>query len=190
MTGLNVWTSCKWRVKVQSWQFIGCQYCPTCKLMLPDQSLTSPHSRFNNSEKPDTSSSVNTEVTDDKPVFYKYITPQTIAICCFYFWGNLWSSACTEECIGGIFCKLVILECRTMFTNAYRQVFFRIIHSLGIIDWCFHGNFHQNVISQEYDNILPRHHKVSQRLWIFETLPHQADKRKDAIMDYNPVIRN
>lgn len=126
----------------QQWCAIPLQFCPICKMILPDWSPASPSSWFTKAEKQGPRSSLNAEVTDNKPVFDKNITPQTIAIRRFYFWGNLWSSACAEECIGRIVCKLVIPECWTMFTNALPQVFFRIIHFMRINHWSFHGNFH------------------------------------------------
>jgi len=41
-----------------------------------------------NQKKENTCLLVNAEAIDDKPVFYEYITPQAIALCYFYFFGN------------------------------------------------------------------------------------------------------
>ena len=59
-----------------------------------------------------------------------------------------------------------------MFTYAPLQVLFSVIDGLGI-----HGNFHQKVLSHDYDNILTRQHLPhpcrAPPVWSNETLPFQ-----------------
>jgi hypothetical protein len=99
---------------------------------------------------------VHTEAINDEPVFDKYLTSQAIAPAHFYFFGNLRPSPGTEECIGRIVCKLVLLECRTHFTEALLQVFFSILNAPGIILGCFHGVFTTEEYHNHKINTLPR----------------------------------
>jgi hypothetical protein len=75
------------------------------------------------------------EVTDNQSMPDKYITSEAIAICRPDFHRNIRPSPCTEECIGGIVCQLIIPERRTQLTNAFPGVFVRIFYAMRIILW-------------------------------------------------------